>query len=229
MKALRTKSMRAALGTLSAVSALGSMMLVSGPAMADDDDGDEREHEREDDEDDGEGCSRSYVWQNQRDSVLTKPAVKRARQAMRDASNASPSVRREATKAYRETVRRALRKTVKNGCVPIDSMPVPTPTPTTNPTVQLKDGTFLGAVSSRNKYGPVQVSITVTGGKLTGVSTPKYPNIGESRQINARAVPILESRAITAQSANIAAVSGASLTSPAFKQSLQSALSKANA
>ena len=48
-----------------------------------------------------------------------------------------------------------------------------------------------------------------------------------SAYINSQAVPILQSEAIQAQSANVNIVSGATLTSEGFQQSLQSALTQA--
>lgn len=108
--------------------------------------------------------------------------------------------------------------------------PPPTPTPTPKPTVTPiptptgVSGTFNGIVSKKNPYGPVQVQIIVANGKITGVNALQYPNTSDSKAINGRAIPILIREAIVAQSSNIAAVSGASFTSPAFKESLQSAI-----
>ncbi len=84
-----------------------------------------------------------------------------------------------------------------------------------------------GAVDTR--FGPVQVQLTVTGGKVTAVDVLQVPN-GERRDqlINSRAVPILNSEAVSAQSAKIDAVSGATVTSDAYIQSLQSAIDKAH-
>ena len=50
---------------------------------------------------------------------------------------------------------------------------------------------------------------------------------GRSQMINSYAVPILEQEAVAAQGVNINVVSGATFTSDAFAQSLQSALSQA--
>ena len=79
------------------------------------------------------------------------------------------------------------------------------------------------------RFGPVRVQITVTGGKVTAVDVLQVPN-GERRDqlINSRAVPILNSEAVSAQSAKIDAVSGATVTSDAYIQSLQSAIDKAH-
>ena len=49
---------------------------------------------------------------------------------------------------------------------------------------------------------------------------------GRSQMINSYAVPILEQEAVAAQGVNINVVSGATFTSDAFAQSLQSALSQ---
>jgi uncharacterized protein with FMN-binding domain len=77
-------------------------------------------------------------------------------------------------------------------------------------------------------YGPIQVDITVKGGKITNVSVPTYPN-GTFRdvQINQFAVPQLIQETISAGSASINAVSGATYTSEGYISSLQSAIDKA--
>ncbi|MER5464422.1 FMN-binding protein [Streptomyces sp. NPDC002668] len=87
--------------------------------------------------------------------------------------------------------------------------------------------TVLGDVAD-TQYGPVQVRITVSGGKLTAADAVKAPSTdANSRRIAADAVPKLNQAAVTAQSAQIDAVSGASYTSEGYIKSLQSALDKA--
>ena len=55
-----------------------------------------------------------------------------------------------------------------------------------------------------------------------------YPDSDpKSSQISAVAIPSLEQQAMTAQSAQVDGVSGASYTSAAFAESLQSALTQA--
>ena len=80
----------------------------------------------------------------------------------------------------------------------------------------------------QTQWGPVQVQVTVKNGKLSDVSVVQYPN-GNPRdqQINAYALPILVQEAIDAQSANIDMVSGATVTSDGYLQSLQGALDEA--
>jgi uncharacterized protein with FMN-binding domain len=78
------------------------------------------------------------------------------------------------------------------------------------------------------QYGPVQVKITVTNGKLTSVSAIEYPeNDPRDAQINAYAIPALNQEAKAAGSADIDMISGATFTSEGYIQSLQSALDKA--
>ena len=78
------------------------------------------------------------------------------------------------------------------------------------------------------RWGPVQVQITVAGGTVTDVQVVRYPNgNGRDQQINARALPILVSEALEAQSASIDMVSGATVTSEGYVQSLQAALDAA--
>jgi uncharacterized protein with FMN-binding domain len=78
-----------------------------------------------------------------------------------------------------------------------------------------------------NGYGNVQVKVTVSGGQITNISAVQLPN-GDPRsaQISSYAAPTLVQQAMAAQSANINGVSGATYTSQAFAQSLQSALSQ---
>jgi uncharacterized protein with FMN-binding domain len=77
-------------------------------------------------------------------------------------------------------------------------------------------------------YGPIQVTITVKGGKITAVNVPVYPN-GTMRdmQINSFALPQLVQETMAANSASIDGVSGATYTSQGYVSSLQSALDKA--
>src|SRR3989442_3186160 len=99
---------------------------------------------------------------------------------------------------------------------------------------------FTGSLASLQQWGSLQVTnvvrktTTITGTKkkvtrkLTAVSVPTYPNhTDRSIYINQTALPILKAQALRAQSANINLVSGATDSSDAFAQSLQSAILKA--
>ena len=91
----------------------------------------------------------------------------------------------------------------------------------------LRDGSYTGdAVGTR--YGPVQAKITVSGGMITAVDVPEYPNgNGRDRQINERAIPRLISETLQSQDASIDMVSGATYTSEGYTRSLQSAIDQA--
>jgi uncharacterized protein with FMN-binding domain len=88
--------------------------------------------------------------------------------------------------------------------------------------------TYTGA-SADTRWGPVQVEITVTNGKITASKTTQVPN-GNPRdqEINSYAVPVLDQETVQAQSAQIDAVSGATVTSDGYIQSLQSAIDQAH-
>jgi uncharacterized protein with FMN-binding domain len=111
-----------------------------------------------------------------------------------------------------------------------------TPTPTVvqgsaPPPKQLagafRDGQYTGNVTDAF-YGNVQVAAIISGGKITDVKFLQYPNDRRtSVMINQQAMPYLKEEAIQVQSANVDGVSGASATSAAFKESLQSALDQA--
>ncbi len=91
-----------------------------------------------------------------------------------------------------------------------------------------KDGTFKGSVADAY-YGNVQVSATISSGKITNVKFLQYPDTHQTSVIiNQQAMPYLVQEAIQAQNAkDVQIISGATFTSQAFQQSLQAALSQA--
>ena len=88
--------------------------------------------------------------------------------------------------------------------------------------------TYTGSVAA-TRWGDVQVTIAVTDGKITDVAVPVYPNgNGRDQEISAYALPTLRQETLTAQNADIDTVSGATVTSDGYLQSLQSALDAAH-
>ena len=88
---------------------------------------------------------------------------------------------------------------------------------------------YQGAVAP-TPYGPLQVQAKVRSGRLIDVVIEQYPNDrNRSVIINEYALPELRTEALSAQTANIDAVSGATYTSAGFARSLQSALLQAKA
>ncbi len=75
----------------------------------------------------------------------------------------------------------------------------------------------------------MQIQLTVASGKISKVTVVQYPNgNGRDQEINSYALPILTQETMDAQSAQIDMVSGATVTSDGYVQSLQSALDQAN-
>lgn len=107
--------------------------------------------------------------------------------------------------------------------------PAAVDTPTTVATVAYVDGTVTGPVVS-TRFGDIQVQVTISGGVLTDVAALQLPS-GDRRtnQISSAAEPILREEALTAQSAQIDLLSGATYTSKAYTKSLQAALDQAAA
>jgi uncharacterized protein with FMN-binding domain len=97
--------------------------------------------------------------------------------------------------------------------------------PSTSPPSKIT--TYTGSVAE-TRWGPVQVKITVQGGKITNVTVLQQPD-GNQRdaEINSQALPILIDETVKAQSANIDMVSGATVTSDGYVRSLQAALDEA--
>ena len=96
-------------------------------------------------------------------------------------------------------------------------------------TVSSATATYTGT-AIQTRYGAVQVQVTISSGKITGVTTLQAPS-GDphSSSISAAAAGVLSSEALAAQSAKIDTVSGATFTSQGYLASLQSALDQAAA
>ncbi len=92
-----------------------------------------------------------------------------------------------------------------------------------------KDGTYKGS-SVSTQWGNVQVKVTISGGKITDVAmvhSTSEDGEGRSQAIDNQAEPVYISETKKAQSADIQAISGATVTYEGYTQSLQSALDKA--
>lgn len=76
------------------------------------------------------------------------------------------------------------------------------------------------------RFGQLSVEVTAIGFRITnvGIAALTTDNSFRSQSIDNTSIPILEQEVITAQSASIQGVSGASYTSSSFIQSLQGAL-----
>jgi uncharacterized protein with FMN-binding domain len=119
-----------------------------------------------------------------------------------------------------------------------DTSPAPTrtqqppPTETPAPTAvtangAYKDGQYTGNVADAF-YGPLEVKVVIQKGKIVDVQVLDYPHDRRrSAVINDQALPWLHDEVISTQSAQVDMISGATLTSQAYIESLQTALNSA--
>jgi uncharacterized protein with FMN-binding domain len=97
----------------------------------------------------------------------------------------------------------------------------------TNASSSASGKTYTGP-STDTRWGPVQVAITVSDGKITDVTVPVYPNGNpKDQEINAYALPILTKATLDSQDGNVDMISGATVTSQGYATSLQGALDEA--
>lgn len=89
--------------------------------------------------------------------------------------------------------------------------------------------TVTGSAAS-TQWGPVQVEIALKGSTITKVNVLQQPSGNPTdTEINARALPVLIQETLQQQSSQIDMVSGATVTSTGYLQSLQNAIDEANA
>ncbi|MEU9407009.1 FMN-binding protein [Streptomyces sp. NPDC048281] len=81
-------------------------------------------------------------------------------------------------------------------------------------------GTVVKGTTIDTDKGPVQVQVTFDGDKITAVKMLQQPNHPQTTA----AVPVLISETLKAQSADIDTVSGATITSDGYRESLQAAI-----
>lgn len=102
-------------------------------------------------------------------------------------------------------------------------------TPATSPGAPSAGGPTRSAVGPTVQfgYGVLDVKVTVSGTRITDISVPALQVIDPtSQQICDQVIPMLRSEVLSAQSATIDGISGATYTSVSYAQSLQSALDK---
>jgi len=100
--------------------------------------------------------------------------------------------------------------------------------PKATPKPAKPSGQFTGDTVD-TRWGPVQVAIEVKNGRVVNSDVVQYPHDNQrDLEINQVAVPILNQEVVDRQSANIDGVSGATVTSDGYRQSLQSAFDRAH-
>jgi uncharacterized protein with FMN-binding domain len=112
-----------------------------------------------------------------------------------------------------------------NTPAPLDSSAPSTSSSPAGP--RYKDGQYTGQ-DIQTDYGDNQVKVIITGGRIVDIQALQLPfDRQRSAYISQVAGPLLHDEAIKAQSAQIDTISGATFTSDAYAQSLQSALDRA--
>ncbi|HWE89410.1 MAG TPA: FMN-binding protein [Pseudonocardiaceae bacterium] len=107
------------------------------------------------------------------------------------------------------------------------TLPAPTGGPTSPAKLPTGARTIDGDVVD-TPYGPVQVAVVFGNGRITDVRALQTPSdAGRSIRLADLATPILRQEVLTAQSAQIDTVSGATYTSDGYAQSVQYALDHA--
>ncbi|MEV5952404.1 FMN-binding protein [Streptomyces sp. NPDC051987] len=92
--------------------------------------------------------------------------------------------------------------------------------PTPSVSSSAASGTVVKGTTVDTDKGPVQVEVTFDGDRISAVRMLRQPNHPQTTA----AVPVLVSETLKAQSADIDTVSGATITSDAYKESLQAAI-----
>src|SRR5947207_2568286 len=120
------------------------------------------------------------------------------------------------------------------GSSAVGAAPPPGTATTAPPATGTTPTTSAGAVRTvdgdpfDNRYGTVQVRVSLRGTRIAGITALQMPFDRErSAEISQQAEPLLQQEALQAQSAQIDIIGGASYTSQSYAQSLQSALDKA--
>ncbi|MGI8416661.1 MAG: FMN-binding protein [Nakamurella sp.] len=134
----------------------------------------------------------------------------------------------------RSTARSTTSRKPAGPATPTSKSPTPTstapttPTHTTHTTPSAAAPITVDGASEMTRYGVVQVRVVVAGNKITDVTAVQYPQGSDrDQEINATAIPQLRNEVLSAQSANVQAVSGATFTTGGYLGSLQSALDAA--
>ncbi len=105
---------------------------------------------------------------------------------------------------------------------------VPTEAPAAQSTGQYKDGEYTTESVRVDRWGQLQLKVTIEGGQLTKIDVLEYPHSTRRSDIISRAaLPTLITEAIQKQDANVDMVTRATDTCVAFVESLEPLLNSA--
>jgi len=97
---------------------------------------------------------------------------------------------------------------------------------TTTASTGWKNGSFTGQTVTQ-PYGTVQVTVTISGGRISNLTEQVTETDARSQYIDQQAIPMIKQEVLSADSASVSTIGGATFTSAAYLQSLQSALNQA--
>jgi uncharacterized protein with FMN-binding domain len=140
----------------------------------------------------------------------------------------SPSPAPSISASETPTPTSSLTATTKPTATSTTTKPTATATVTKPVVPVISTKTLTGDAYAASKYGSVQVQIVVTDGVVTSAKALVFPSAdSRSSSISASSIPVLIQQTLAAKnSADIQGVTGASYTSEAWIDSLQSALAK---
>lgn len=111
---------------------------------------------------------------------------------------------------------------------PVSAAPTPPSSTPSAASAGLKDGQFTGQ-DVATRFGDIQVRVTISGGRITDVQALQLPfDRQRSQAISDYVRQPLHEEVLQAQSAQIDTISGATYTSDAYAQSVQSVLDQAH-
>ena len=87
------------------------------------------------------------------------------------------------------------------------------------------NGATVTGKTEQTRFGPVQVSVSFDGSRITGVKVLQAPSgSGRDEMLTQYSTPLLEKEVVASQSARVDTVSGATYTSEGYLASVQSAI-----
>ncbi|MET0496139.1 MAG: FMN-binding protein [Actinoplanes sp.] len=131
--------------------------------------------------------------------------------------------------SYRTSTGGALPGTTSAAAAPGVVPDAPSALPSASSRSPVARTTTVNGTVSQTRWGPVQVQVKISKKKIIEVRALQRPT-GSSRddQINSYALPKLRQQVLQAQSARVDGVSGATVTSDGYRESLQAALDAAH-
>ena len=148
--------------------------------------------------------------------------------ATKPAGASQPSSTQPSSTQPSDTPSTSTPPTAKGSTPPAQSSPAQSSQATVAPASRASSGprSAVGAAEQYG-YGVISVKVTVSGSKITDISVADLQTAESySQQLANQVIPMLRNEILKAQSLHVYGISGATYTSDAYAQSVQSALTK---